>query len=104
MPREDAASPVRQRQHPSSALIMATPSPLHRRSRVSAQDQLALARNVIPSLPMAIDVVVIGGISSDYAILGDDLPQPGEHPTGKTFHEGHGGKGANQAIAAARLG
>jgi len=53
---------------------------------------------------MAIDVVVIGGISSDYAILGDDLPGPGEHPRGKTFHEGHGGKGANQAVAAARLG
>lgn len=53
---------------------------------------------------MAIDVVVIGGISSDYTILGDDLPAAGEQRRGKTFHEGNGGKGANQAVAAAQLG
>jgi ribokinase len=50
------------------------------------------------------DIVVVGGINSDYLIRGAKLPQPGETVDGEQFFHGPGGKGANQAVAAARLG
>jgi ribokinase len=50
-----------------------------------------------------IDVLVVGGINSDYVARGEALPAPGQTCTGETFLETLGGKGANQAIAAARL-
>lgn len=50
------------------------------------------------------DVVVIGGINSDYLIRGEALPSRGQTVEGEVFREGPGGKGANQAVAAARLG
>ena len=53
---------------------------------------------------MDIDIVVIGGINSDYMARGQKLPRPGETLQGTDFLEGPGGKGANQAVAAARLG
>jgi ribokinase len=48
-------------------------------------------------------IVVVGGINSDYLTRGPRLPGPGETLEGESFHEGPGGKGANQAVAAARL-
>ncbi len=53
---------------------------------------------------MSWDVVVLGGVNSDYTVLGSRLPAPGATVEGETFLEGPGGKGANQAVAAARLG
>jgi ribokinase len=50
------------------------------------------------------DVVVAGGANMDYLVRGDRLPGPGETVQGDAFDEAPGGKGANQAIAAARLG
>jgi len=50
------------------------------------------------------DVVVVGGANWDYLIRGKKLPGGGETAEGEQFHEGAGGKGANQAVAAARLG
>jgi len=50
------------------------------------------------------DVVVVGGINTDYLIRGETLPRPGETVEGEVFQQGPGGKGANQAVAAARLG
>jgi ribokinase len=50
------------------------------------------------------DVLVVGGANYDYLIKSHSLPQPGETAVGDTLHEAPGGKGANQAIAAARLG
>ena len=50
------------------------------------------------------DVVVVGSANTDFLIRGPKLPGPGETATGEEFHEGAGGKGANQAVAAARLG
>jgi ribokinase len=50
------------------------------------------------------DVVVVGGINTDYLIRGRELPGPGMSLNGSAFLEAPGGKGANAAVAAARLG
>jgi ribokinase len=50
------------------------------------------------------DVVVVGGINNDYVVRGHDLPRPGMSLDGDVFLDGPGGKGANAAVAAARLG
>ena len=49
-------------------------------------------------------VVVIGSSNTDMTIKGDRLPKPGETALGGEFRMGPGGKGANQAVAAQRLG
>ncbi|HVS34939.1 MAG TPA: ribokinase, partial [Gemmataceae bacterium] len=53
---------------------------------------------------MGWDVVVVGSANTDFLIRGPKLPAAGETVAGDEFHEGAGGKGANQAVAAARLG
>ena len=50
------------------------------------------------------DIVVVGGANMDYLVRGRALPKPGETVMGDEFQEAPGGKGANQAVAAARLG
>lgn len=50
------------------------------------------------------DIVVVGGANTDYLIRGPRLPQRGETVQGNEFQSAPGGKGANQAVAAARLG
>ncbi|MEZ4736998.1 MAG: ribokinase [Caldilineaceae bacterium] len=50
------------------------------------------------------DVVVVGGVNYDYLVRGATLPEPGDTVQGQEFQEAPGGKGANQAVAAARLG
>jgi len=47
---------------------------------------------------------VLGGANMDYLIRGERLPAPGETVDGCEFLQAAGGKGANQAVAAARLG
>ena len=49
-------------------------------------------------------VVVIESSNPDMTIKGDRLPKPGETVLGGEFRMGPGGKGANQAVAAQRLG
>ena len=49
-------------------------------------------------------ILVIGSSNTDMTIKSDRLPVPGETIMGGVFHMGPGGKGANQAVAAARLG
>src|SRR5919198_1214191 len=51
-----------------------------------------------------IDVVVVGSVNKDFLARAPNLPAPGETVAGDLFLEGPGGKGANQAVAAARLG
>lgn len=57
-----------------------------------------------PKESSGFDLVVVGGANIDYLVRTQRLPQPGETLQGGPFHEGVGGKGANQAVAAARLG
>ena len=50
------------------------------------------------------DVVVVGSINVDFAARGPSIPRPGETCSATELAEGFGGKGANQAVAAAKLG
>ena len=49
-------------------------------------------------------IVVFGGINMDLVGSTTRMPAPGETVFGEEFHTAPGGKGANQAVAAARLG
>ena len=49
-------------------------------------------------------ILVVGSINVDIVALTKRLPTPGETVTGGTLLINHGGKGANQAVAARRLG
>ena len=47
-------------------------------------------------------VVVVGSSNTDMVVMGKALPLPGQTLTGDVFFTAPGGKGANQAVAAAR--
>jgi ribokinase len=49
-------------------------------------------------------IVVVGSINMDFVVNADRLPIGGETILGNSFQMLHGGKGANQAVAVARLG
>ena len=49
-------------------------------------------------------IAVVGSINLDLVARAERLPRPGETLTNATFERIPGGKGANQALAAARLG
>jgi ribokinase len=49
-------------------------------------------------------ILVIGSANVDYVTFVDNAPRPGETVTGTRFATHPGGKGGNQAFAAARLG
>ncbi len=49
-------------------------------------------------------VLVIGSANVDFVVMVERLPAPGETVSGGTLLVNHGGKGANQAVAARRLG
>jgi ribokinase len=48
-------------------------------------------------------VVVVGSVNIDLVARVPHLPHPGETVTGGSYDRHHGGKGGNQAVAAARL-
>ncbi len=50
------------------------------------------------------DILVIGSVNLDLSASVSRLPAPGETVTGAKLHRFPGGKGANQALAACRLG
>jgi ribokinase len=50
------------------------------------------------------EVLVLGGINMDLVVGAPGIPRPGETLLGSSFGRFGGGKGANQALAAARLG
>ena len=49
-------------------------------------------------------VAVVGSLNMDLVARAPRLPHPGETLAGRTFAQAAGGKGGNQAVAAARLG
>jgi len=49
-------------------------------------------------------IVVLGSVNADLVLRCERLPRPGETVHGEDFQTVPGGKGANQAVAAARLG
>ena len=53
---------------------------------------------------MSAHVVVIASLNIDLVVVADRLPLPGETVLGGEFATHDGGKGANQAVAAARVG
>jgi ribokinase len=50
------------------------------------------------------ELTVVGSINLDLVASAERLPRPGETITGAAFARYPGGKGANQAVAAARMG
>ena len=49
-------------------------------------------------------VLVVGSVNVDVTVVAEHLPRPGQTVSGGVLHRGHGGKGGNQAVAAARAG
>jgi ribokinase len=49
-------------------------------------------------------IIVIGSANTDMVVKTETLPLPGETKLGGTFFMNAGGKGANQAVAVARMG
>jgi len=49
-------------------------------------------------------ILVVGSVNLDLVAMSPKLPVPGETVSGATMHRFPGGKGANQALAAQRLG
>lgn len=49
-------------------------------------------------------VIVVGSVNEDLVVTTERLAGPGETVIGGRFSQHHGGKGGNQAVAAARLG
>jgi ribokinase len=59
----------------------------------------------VVSVPdVAATITVVGSANVDHVARCERLPRPGETVTDATFERVPGGKGANQAVAAARLG
>ena len=53
---------------------------------------------------MTARITIVGSLNMDLVIQSPHIPQPGETIIGSNFQTIPGGKGANQAVAAARLG
>ena len=62
------------------------------------------AKESIDSPRRCYDVLVVGASNIDLITYCQRCPKPGETIHGDTFQQGFGGKGANQAVMAAKLG
>ena len=70
----------------------------HRSRRRSPADRTVIMSGSTPQ------VIVLGSINTDLVTRLPRLPEPGMTMIGREFFQAHGGKGANQAVAAARAG
>ena len=50
------------------------------------------------------NIVVVGSLNMDLVVQVPTIPKPGETVLGNKYKSFPGGKGANQSVAAARLG
>jgi ribokinase len=62
------------------------------------------ARSLHNPGPMAVELTVVGSINVDFVARMERLPEVGETVAARQFGRRPGGKGANQAVAASRLG
>lgn len=53
-------------------------------------------------MPSPSSIIVLGSVNTDLVIRAPRIPRPGETVLGGEFFQAEGGKGANQAVAAAR--
>ena len=60
--------------------------------------------SIAPAVPQGGRVAVVGAINVDYVVAAERLPAPGETVVGPGVQRHGGGKGANAAVAAARVG
>lgn len=63
--------------------------------------EVPVEKNAAPAAP---DIIVMGSFVADLMGRGHALPVPGQTVKGHFFKVGPGGKGSNQAVAAARAG
>src|SRR5512141_1578467 len=75
-------------------------------SRSSGSSPRAIKRPLGPRVKQSAmaDIVVIGSLNADLVVRAARFPKPGETIQGDDLATIPGGKGANQAVAAARLG
>jgi ribokinase len=78
---------------------------VHRRTSCAIrQNSRSLNRGAAYDRAVAVQLTVVGSVNLDLVARVDRLPRPGETLTASSFERIPGGKGANQAVAAARLG
>src|SRR3984957_5798915 len=66
--------------------------------------QVAGATAGLPLTIMAARVCVVGSVNADLTFTVDALPRPGQTVLATSLSSSPGGKGGNQAVAAARAG
>ena len=77
---------------------------MERLGSLGAVQEHPVARKQGMASPAAPRLAVLGSINMDLRVRAPRLPLAGETILGSDFATGQGGKGANQAIAAARAG
>jgi hypothetical protein len=88
----------------SILIIKNTVEPLIFHINLHARANAFLYSNLLEQRMKKIDVVVVGSLNIDFIYRVKHLPAPGETITALSYQRAAGGKGANQAVVAARQG